>query len=180
MNRYIVNRLIQPSHNPSLITKWSTPVLGFGDYYRASVSTVGLNPSFREFNNHNGLLLSPKNRLETLKTLNIQNISHALPYQLQLIECACLQYFNKNPCKSWFNKFNPILNVLSASYYNGEACHLDLVQSTTYEFIKGAISLACTESSAPRSFCVMGWSINIQSSHGVTTQLIQDIAAKCV
>ncbi|MEI8572052.1 hypothetical protein J0667_08855 [Methylomonas sp. WH-1] len=248
MRQYLLTRLKKQNLNTSLIVKDSTPVLGFGDYYCASVATVGLNPSHREFlDSKRLLLLGPNNRLETNKTLRISDIQHALPHQLQIIECGCLQYFHKNPYKSWFDKFNPILNSFDVSYYDGTACHLDLVQSATnknwsklsayekknlleneswffkeqvcnknikiillngrsvinafislfdknlkeikiseinnncatYDSIVWNLNINCKEPDKCREFIVIGWSINIQSSYGVGSQLINDIANKC-
>lgn len=44
---------------------------------------------------------------------------------------ACNGYFGANPYRRWFNQLEPLLRSVGASYYDGTACHLDLVQWAT-------------------------------------------------
>jgi len=44
---------------------------------------------------------------------------------------ACNGYFEANPYRGWFDQLEPVLQSVGASYYNGTACHLDLVQWAT-------------------------------------------------
>lgn len=37
----------------------------------------------------------------------------------------------RNPYRRWFDQLEPLLNAVGASYYDGSACHLDLVQWAT-------------------------------------------------
>ncbi len=43
----------------------------------------------------------------------------------------CDTYFERNPYRRWFDQLEPILSQCGASYYDGTACHLDLVQWAT-------------------------------------------------
>jgi hypothetical protein len=43
----------------------------------------------------------------------------------------CGGYFQKAPYRFWFDKLEPLLKAIGASYYDGSACHLDLVQWAT-------------------------------------------------
>ena len=43
----------------------------------------------------------------------------------------CNGYFQRNPYRRWFDQFHPVLTACGASYYDGSACHLDLVQWAT-------------------------------------------------
>ena len=43
----------------------------------------------------------------------------------------CNAYFQGNPYCTWFNQLELVLNACDASYYDGSACHLDLVQWAT-------------------------------------------------
>jgi hypothetical protein len=43
----------------------------------------------------------------------------------------CNQYFHRRPYRSWFDELLPTLEVCGASYHDGTACHLDLVQWAT-------------------------------------------------
>ncbi len=50
---------------------------------------------------------------------------------LSQVVADCNGYFQKKPYCRWFNQLEPILNSCAASYYDGTACHLDLVQWAT-------------------------------------------------
>lgn len=43
----------------------------------------------------------------------------------------CNLYFQRQPYRRWFDILEPILGICGASYYDGTACHLDLVQWAT-------------------------------------------------
>ena len=89
----------------------AVPILFFGDLdaYRASplrVVTVGLNPSLHEFP-----ACEPFCRFPLAE--DNREPSHYLD--------AMSAYFRTNPYSQWFNAFEPLLNGMRASYYEGGA-----------------------------------------------------------
>ena len=97
------------------------PILYFGnlDSYLSSeirVVTVGLNPSLHEFPSD-----SPFSRFPRAKCV--------LPDDTDQYLAALSDYFRVEPYSSWFSAFEPMLNGLGASYYNGHtsaALHTDI------------------------------------------------------
>ena len=128
----IKNRLQSNCPIPSLLVPKSTPVISFGDFERARVFTLGINPSNLEFEDRKGELL--KNNLRRLQTQSSLSAEYGVPYsdrQLERILEGCFNYFNKRPYH-WFNKLENILLTLGSTYYEaGSAAHVDLVQWAT-------------------------------------------------
>ena len=128
----IKNRLQSNCPIPSLLVPKSTPVISFGDFERARVFTLGINPSNLEFEDREGQLL--KNNLRRLQTQSSLSAEYGVPYsdrQLERILEDCFNYFNKRPYH-WFNKLENILLTLGSTYYEaGSAAHVDLVQWAT-------------------------------------------------
>lgn len=111
----------------------STPVLFFGDLFRARVATVGLNPSDQEFLGRDKQPLQGEaRRFETLESLSA--ISRA---SLTNAQCATTietmrSYFEPGrPVYGWFKALSRVTEALGASFPEGEAVHLDLVQEAT-------------------------------------------------
>ena len=52
----------------------STPVVAFGDPFVATVATLGINPSLREFLNGGQFLDGPSRRLATLRSLGAESL----------------------------------------------------------------------------------------------------------
>jgi uracil-DNA glycosylase len=119
MPEYIKQRISCPRPTDAWVVLESTPVVSFGDASKARVATLGLNPSRREFN--------PVARLATDGS------------SAEVVLEACNTYFSRNPYRQWFDKLSPCVGALgeSYSYYNGSACHLDLVQWATDPTWKG-------------------------------------------
>jgi hypothetical protein len=110
----------------------STPVTSFGALRSASVATLGLNPSRAEFLSRTGDELSGTNRrFETLTSLGVSMLESASMDVLERVVLACDNYFQTNPYRRWFDQLEPVLRAVGASYYDGSACHLDLVQWAT-------------------------------------------------
>jgi hypothetical protein len=112
----------------------STPVIAFADFPRATVATLGLNPSRQEFLTKRGELLEgPNRRFETMTSLGLVGLEAAPDEALIKIVEACRLYFSPdhNPYMDWFAKLEKLLRVVGASYLDGSACHLDLVQWAT-------------------------------------------------
>ena len=51
----------------------STPVISFGNFEKAKIGTLGINPSPKEFFNRDNLLAPDKKRLIDLESLNLQS-----------------------------------------------------------------------------------------------------------
>lgn len=129
---YIERRIRRPIPNDSYVVPGSTPVVSFGNAHSARVATLGLNPSRVEFLDRNGRELDdPSRRLATHRSLGTSVIADAPPsVVLQVLE-DCNSYFCRSPYRWWFDRLEMILEACGASYYNGSACHLDLVQWAT-------------------------------------------------
>jgi len=110
----------------------STPVVAFGDVLKAKVATLGWNPSRREFLDPDGNeLVGDRRRLETLTSLGETDLASASEDAVRRVFDACNNYFHCCPNRRWFNRLKPILKGAGACYYEGSACHLDLVQWAT-------------------------------------------------
>lgn len=114
------------------ILDWASPVPFFGDVEQARIATVGINPSNREFVDADGLeLCGPGRRLTTLASLGLTRWSHVTGKHLSEIRRSCLRYFKANPYRRWFDVLDRTLRSGGFSYYDGSACHLDLVALAT-------------------------------------------------
>ena len=95
---------------------------------------LGLNPSNLEFVGKTGRLLTGgERRLATLNSLGLRRLSCGSKRDAQQIADDCANYFDRerNPYRRWFDRLEPLLKAIGASYYDGTACHLDLVQWAT-------------------------------------------------
>jgi hypothetical protein len=125
---YLLDRVRQDP-GADVVVDGSTPVVAFGNARKATTATLGLNPSRVEFLDRAGKELDgPKRRLETLKSLGVDSLAGADESTLASVVAGCDDYFNRVPYRQWFDKIELVLGGLDASYYNGTACHLDLVQ----------------------------------------------------
>jgi hypothetical protein len=107
-------------------------VLSFGNASDAVVATLGLNPSRQEFLDRNGReLTGTSRRFETVASLGVTDLATASDDVLHRVANACSVYFSVNPYRGWFDQLEPVLRSVGASYYEGSACHLDLVQWAT-------------------------------------------------
>ena len=130
---YILERIRRPSPgNLEVVVPGSTPVVSFGNAQTARIATLGLNPSRVEFlDAHGSLFDGPERRLATHTSLGTSDLARApLTTVLQLLE-DCNSYFQRRPYRRWFDQLMPMLGACGASYYDGTACHLDLVQWAT-------------------------------------------------
>ena len=112
----------------------STPVVAFGDPFVATVATLGINPSLREFLGRGKLLDGSSRRLATLRSLGAESLESLTDAQVLEVVEDCARYFDadRNPYGRWFNSLDMVLRAsVGASYYTGSACHLDLVQWAT-------------------------------------------------
>lgn len=110
----------------------STPVVAFGDPLSAEVATLGINPSAREFMEGGRLLAGGERRLATLQSLAARSVDQLTDDQVATVLHDCATYFERRPYRRWFDRLDELLRVgADASYYDGSACHLDLVQWAT-------------------------------------------------
>ena len=112
----------------------STPVISFGNPTEARVATLGINPSNIEFI-ENGIFLSGKERrLATLPSLGALTTDLLTDIQTRQVIDDCYKYFEieSNPYKKWFSPLDKIIQIgFGVSYFDGSACHLDLVHWAT-------------------------------------------------
>jgi hypothetical protein len=129
---YLVRMVRRPAPTTAVIPG-TTPVIAFGDPRRAEIATLGINPSRHEFNGADGnLLAGPKRRLSTLASLGAESTAALTQDQIKIVVDDCAAYFSTNPYRRWFDPLDHVLrNGLGANYYDGSACHLDLVQWAT-------------------------------------------------
>ena len=111
----------------------STPVVAFGDPARARAATLGITPSRNEFLDGQGRLLDGgQRRLATLRSLAAARPDELTDGQAAEVVADCAAYFRRNPYRLWFDPLEQLLRAaLGASYCDGTACHLDLVQWAT-------------------------------------------------
>ena len=114
------------------VIKGSTPVVAFGDPSTAEVATMGINPSSVEFLRGGELRTGDDRRLATLESLNADSLTALTEDQVRQVLDDCAAYFIVNPYRKWFDPLDRLLtDAVGASYYDGTACHLDLVQWAT-------------------------------------------------
>lgn len=129
---YVVERLRRDPPAGACIVPNSTPVLAFGNPTMARIATLGINPSRLEFLDNDGHEFdAPAHRLESLTSLARTSLADAPIEVLRTVVDGCNGYFGRNPYRRWFDQLDLILKACEASYYDGSACHLDLVQWTT-------------------------------------------------
>jgi hypothetical protein len=112
----------------------STPVVSFGNALVAAVATLGINPSASEFTESDVLLQGTKRRLATLDSLRASDTNSLTDEQVCAVLADCWNYFSsaRNPYRRWFDPLDKLMrSALTVSYYDGSACHLDLVQWAT-------------------------------------------------
>lgn len=135
-NAEILDRLIKrtmeafPKNAP--IVEHSTPVVAFGDCTTARVATLGINPSYEEFQDSSGELLKGKEkRLVDHESLGGEFTGGLSESQAEKVIAGCSKYFLNRPFE-WFDDIeNVVLKPNGITYSSGEACHLDVIQWAT-------------------------------------------------
>ncbi|NJD65398.1 MAG: hypothetical protein FIB00_09170 [Chloroflexi bacterium] len=120
-------------NTPGLVS-WGCPVPVFGSLGRATVATLGINPSNREFMSATGLELSGcERRFPTLHSLGLSRWAEVDARSLHAILRACDDYFLRNPYRVWFDSLEKVVKGLDVSFFDSvrPACHLDLVPYAT-------------------------------------------------
>lgn len=111
----------------------SLPVLFFGDLPRASVATIGINPSRQEYLSPDGVELDgPERRFETLASVGVRERGMiAAPHVDKAVDTMRAYFAPGKPVYHWFQPLARVLDGFGASYAAGETAHLDLVQEAT-------------------------------------------------
>lgn len=130
---YLVERALQVPGPGLCVVAGSTPVVAFGDPVAASVATLGINPSGREFlDGAGGLLGGRERRLATLASFDVGCYEDLTPAHGESVVDECASYFERRPYGRWFDPLDRVLRgALGVSYHDRTACHLDLVQWAT-------------------------------------------------
>ncbi len=128
---YIERRIRCPVPADSRVIPGTTPVVAFGDVSQARVATLGINPSLAEFLRQGKELIACDRRLATHRSLGVSDLEKAPAAAIEQVLADCNGYFQRNPYRGWFDQLEPVLKACGASYYDGTACHLDLVQWAT-------------------------------------------------
>lgn len=127
--------LEDPQLRETGIVRWACPVPYFGRIASATMATVGLNPSIREFADASGdELQGSARRFPTLGSLTLSSWAGADASHVGAIADACTDYFTRNPYQRWFDVLERVLKHARYSYYSDlrSACHLDLVPFATH------------------------------------------------
>ena len=128
-----VKRVLQKEIVGTPVVKNSTPVVSFGNPYKALVATVGINPSSKEFlDNKNNILPQDQKRLVDLDSLNKTNLNQLDEKDAEKIIDGCYNYFKTGNHYKWFDQMEEhVLQPTGYSYFDDTACHLDLIQWAT-------------------------------------------------
>jgi hypothetical protein len=130
----LVNCLLSPGAQSASVIGWSAPVLSFGDISRASIASIGLNPSNLEFVDLSGAELQGLDRrFHTLRSLGLGTWMEANHSHLDQVIESCRDYFQRNPYDRWFRVLDRVVNPMGVSYYGASpsVCHLDLIPYAT-------------------------------------------------
>jgi hypothetical protein len=111
----------------------SLPVLLFGDLFAADVATVGLNPSQQEYLSPGGeLLTGAGQRFATLDSLGSAERESLSDEQCAEALAWMRDYYAPGkPVYRWFAGLGRVVEGFGASFVDGTAAHLDLVQEAT-------------------------------------------------
>ena len=129
----LIERIKRKIETGLCITPMTTPVVYFGNYEKAKVCTVSLNPSDIEFVNSRGILLDNANqeRLCSRLKLNKKDDEELSDGEAEQVLQYCNGYFKLRPYL-WFNKLEHFIKHFNGySYFDGSCVHLDLVQWAT-------------------------------------------------
>jgi hypothetical protein len=114
----------------------SFPITSFGDPRAARVATLSINPSVIEFTRSDKahtVLPEGEKRFVDRETLGLSQFDVPTRAQAEQILAGNHNYFRAHPYKKWFDWLeNYVLSPIGASFHDGSAVHLDLVQWATY------------------------------------------------
>lgn len=128
----LIRRTMEAFPRNAPIVEQSTPIVAFGDCTTARVATLGINPSYEEFQDSNGVLLKGnQKRLVDHESLDGDFTAGLSESQAEKVVAGCTQYFLHRPF-GWFDDIERVvLKPNGMTYSSGEACHLDVIQWAT-------------------------------------------------
>lgn len=130
----LIQRIMRDVPENCHVVPVSTPIVSFGNLYEARAVSIGINPSVDEFMSRHiprRILPEEKKRFLDYETLGLEPGSKITREKAEQVLDASFNYFRVNPY-SWFNRMEKYLvNPIGASYFDGSASHLDLVQWAT-------------------------------------------------
>lgn len=133
----LINRILRTIPRELKVLDNSLPIVSFGNPIYAKVLTISLNPSWREFlDNQKRWLDGDKRRVESLRSLGKVSPLELDERDVKQIIDRSHSYFEHQPYKQWFNQLNSVIQYAGGNYYDGTACHLDLVQWATTDVQK--------------------------------------------
>jgi hypothetical protein len=135
LDELLIERIMRPVPRDAHIVPVSFPITSFGDPSSARVATLSINPSVIEytklFRGHAILPVGAK-RLIDRETLNLGQLEIPSLEQSRAILDGNHAYFRNNPYFQWFKWLQDwVLSPIGASFHDGSAVHLDLVQWAT-------------------------------------------------
>ncbi len=134
-NSQLIARIQSNRPDVKEILPYSYPVTSFGDVTKARILTVGINPSVDEFCSRKrgrALLEASSKRLVDSESLGIEPGQDLSLEQAQRILLGNNNYFQTGNAYGWFNYLEQYaLKPIGASYFDGSAAHVDLVQWAT-------------------------------------------------
>ncbi len=131
MHQKILERILAKEPT-KYITPGSTPVISFGDFTTATLATLGINPSSKEFLAGDKLRVKGKKRLSDKESLGIGIGDPIREEHAPAIWNGCINYFSPSGHRyAWFKDLDQVLIHTGRSYADGSTCHIDLVQWAT-------------------------------------------------
>jgi hypothetical protein len=130
---FLIQRIQKPIPAGTPIVPVSLPVTSFGDPNQARIATIGINPSSGEFCSKGNTPLKPgKKRFVDREDIGLGvGETPSREQALRVLE-GNHNYFRTENVYKWFNPMQQwVLDPLQASYGEGSAVHLDLVQWAT-------------------------------------------------
>ena len=115
--KYIEDRIRRPPPTGCCVVPNTPPVVAFGNAHTARIATLGLNPSYIEFE-------------DDYVAAGFGDLRYAPDSTIGEILQDQYEYFQRKQYR-WFKPLGTILNETHASYKDGSAASLDLVQWAT-------------------------------------------------
>lgn len=130
---WVIDRIRSAPPAGASVLDGVTPIVSFGDPMRARIATVAINPAPTAFTSKRK---GPRGEAITSPLLDLSHfVADTTPEltadEAERVARACYGYFERGIPHKWFLPFERMLSHLGASYTDGTACHLDLVQWTT-------------------------------------------------
>lgn len=131
----IAARIRELAPSDCFVLSGSLPVVSFGDPSTAYVASLSLNPSWGEFlDKRRQWAPDGQQRLPALAALRDVPPQDLTDLQVAAVLADCREYFapDRRPFMGYFGVLDRFLRKTGAGiYFDGSACHLDLVQWAT-------------------------------------------------